>query len=98
MRAETIGWKELEGARTRRGRCTLPQPFGPCAPRARWSVAVYLRGRTASLRGLAIRAFVRLEKNRIATGMSWAEAKLSITRDAIRAYLAKPTFTLGATA
>jgi len=26
------------------------------------------------------------------------EAKLSITRDAIRAYLAKPAFTLGATA
>jgi len=48
--------------------------------------------------GLAIRAFVRLEKHRIATGMSWVEAKLSITRDAIRAYLAKPTFTLGATA
>ena len=48
--------------------------------------------------GLAIRAFVRLEKNRIATGISWMEAKLSITRDAIRAYLAKPAFTLGATA
>jgi putative transposase len=47
---------------------------------------------------LAIRAFVRLEKNRIATGMSWVEAKVSITRDAVRAYLAKPTFTLGATA
>jgi putative transposase len=48
--------------------------------------------------GLAIRAFVRLEKHRIATGMSWMEAKLSIIRDAIRAYLAKPSFTLGATA
>lgn len=48
--------------------------------------------------GLAIRAFVRLEKHRIATGMSWVEAKLSIIRDAIRAYLAKPTITLGATA
>jgi putative transposase len=48
--------------------------------------------------GLAIRAFVRLEKNRIAAGMSWVEAKVSITRDAVRAYLAKPTFTLGATA
>jgi hypothetical protein len=48
--------------------------------------------------GLAIRAFVRLEKNRIFTGMSWAEAKLSITRNAVRAYLANPSFTLGATA
>ena len=48
--------------------------------------------------GLSIRAFLRLEKNRIATGMSWWEAKTSIIRDAIRAYLAKPRFTLGATA
>jgi len=48
--------------------------------------------------GLAIRAFVRLEKNRIFTGMSWAEAKVSITRNAVRAYLANPSFTLGATA
>lgn len=48
--------------------------------------------------GLAIRAFVRLEKNRIFTGMSWAEAKLSITRNAVRAYLTNPSFTLGATA
>jgi putative transposase len=48
--------------------------------------------------GLAIRAFVRLEKNRIFTGMSWAEAKLNITRNAVRAYLANPSFTLGATA
>lgn len=48
--------------------------------------------------GFAIRAFVRLERHRIATGMSWMEAKLSIIRDAVRAYLANPTFTLGATA
>jgi putative transposase len=48
--------------------------------------------------GLSIRAFLRLERNRVATGMSWAEAKVSITRDAVRAYLANPRFTLGATA
>lgn len=48
--------------------------------------------------GLAIRAFVRLERNRIRTGMSWWEAKASIIRDALRAYLAAPLFTLGATA
>jgi hypothetical protein len=47
---------------------------------------------------LAIRAFVRLEKNRIFTGMSWAEAKLRSTRYAVRLYLTKPSFTLGATA
>lgn len=48
--------------------------------------------------GLSIRAFVRLERNRIHTGMSWWEAKTSIVRDAVRAYLAAPRFTLGATA
>lgn len=48
--------------------------------------------------GLSIRAFLRLERNRIRTGMSWFEAKVSITRDAVRAYLANPQFTLTATA
>jgi hypothetical protein len=48
--------------------------------------------------GLSIRAFLRLERNRIATGMSWVEAKVNITRNAVRAYLANPSFTLGATA
>ncbi len=48
--------------------------------------------------GLSIRAFLRLERNRIATRMSWVEAKVSITRNAVRTYLAKPSFTLGATA
>ena len=40
---------------------------------------------------LSLRAFVRLEINRLATGISWYEAKLDIVRDAIRAYLARPT-------
>lgn len=48
--------------------------------------------------GLSIRAFVRLERNRIRTGMSWWEAKTSIVREAVRSYLAAPRFTLGATA
>ena len=48
--------------------------------------------------GLSIRAFLRLERNRLVTGMSWHEAKVSITRDAVRAYLASPRFTLRATA
>lgn len=48
--------------------------------------------------GLSIRAFVRLERNRIRTGMSWWEAKTSIVREAVRAYLSAPLFTLGATA
>lgn len=48
--------------------------------------------------GLSIRAFLRLERNRIHTGMSWWEAKASIVRNAVRAYLANPSLTLGATA
>lgn len=46
----------------------------------------------------SLRAFVRLEANRLATGISWYEAKLDIVRDAIRHYLAVPTVRIGATA
>ncbi len=46
--------------------------------------------------GCAIRAFLRLEQHRLATGISWWEAKASIIRDAIRAYLAAPRYTLAA--
>lgn len=48
--------------------------------------------------GLAIRAFVRLEVHRAHNGISWYEAKTSIIRSAIRAYLAHPTITLRSTA
>lgn len=48
--------------------------------------------------GLAIRAFLRLELSWFATGISWYEAKLTIVRDAIRAYLAAPRFVLNPTA
>lgn len=47
---------------------------------------------------LSLRAFIRLEANRLATGVSWYEAKLDIVRDAIRHYLAMPTIKIGATA
>lgn len=47
---------------------------------------------------LSLRAFVRLEANRLATGVSWYEAKLDIVRDAIRHYLVAPTIKIGATA
>jgi len=47
---------------------------------------------------LSLRAFVRLEANRITTGVSWYEAKLDIVRDAIRNYLVMPTIKIGATA
>jgi hypothetical protein len=48
--------------------------------------------------GLALRAFVRLEAHRLRTHLSWFEAKASIIRSAIRAYLACPTVTLNPTA
>ena len=47
---------------------------------------------------LSLRAFVRLEANRLATGLSWYEAKREIVRDAIRHYLAMPTVKIGPTA
>lgn len=48
--------------------------------------------------GMAIRAFLRLEYHRLLTGMSWFESKFSIVREAVRAYLLQPLYTLGATA
>ncbi len=46
----------------------------------------------------ALRAFLRLEVQRLSTGVSWWEAKTAIIRTAIRAYLAALTYTLTATA
>jgi len=46
----------------------------------------------------ALRAFLRLECHRLQTGISWFEAKHQIVRDAIRAYLAHPTYLLSSTA
>ncbi|HTP06905.1 MAG TPA: IS701 family transposase, partial [Anaerolineae bacterium] len=42
--------------------------------------------------GLALRAFLRLECQRLRTGMSWFEAKTAIVREAVRAYLAQPLY------
>jgi hypothetical protein len=47
---------------------------------------------------LALRAFLRLESHRLRTGVSWYEAKLLIIRDAVRAYLAHPFYSLTLTA
>ena len=44
--------------------------------------------------GYALRSFVRLEHHRFTTGVSWFEAKWGIVRDAVRAYLANPVYTL----
>ena len=48
--------------------------------------------------GLVLRAFVRLELHRLRTGVAWGEAKLRIIRDAVRAYIARPTYRMPATA
>ena len=47
---------------------------------------------------LALRAFLRLEVYRLRTGVSWYEAKLTILREAIRAYLANSLYVLHPTA
>ena len=48
--------------------------------------------------GLALRAFLRLEIHCYQKGISWFEAKTSIIREAVRAYLAKPLYMLNSTA
>jgi hypothetical protein len=44
--------------------------------------------------GCAIRAFLRLEWHRQTTGVGWWEAKTAIVREAVRAYLTVPRYTL----
>jgi len=41
---------------------------------------------------MALRAFLRLEYHSFVKGLSWFEAKTSIIRDAVRTYLAQPTY------
>lgn len=48
--------------------------------------------------GFAIRAFIRLERHFFRTGISEWEAKARIVREAVRAYLASPLYTLASTA
>jgi len=48
--------------------------------------------------GLCIRAFVRLESHCYREKLSWIEAKTSIIRDAVRAYLSNPRYLLLPTA
>jgi putative transposase len=48
--------------------------------------------------GLCIRAFVRLESHCYREQMSWIQAKTSIIRDAVRAYLSNPRYLLLPTA
>jgi len=48
--------------------------------------------------GLAIPAFLRLEWNCLTTGITWFHAKTNMIRQAVRAYLANPLYTLLPTA
>jgi len=48
--------------------------------------------------GLCLRAFLRLESHCYHKGISWFEAKTSIIRDAVRAYIANPRYSLIPTA
>jgi hypothetical protein len=48
--------------------------------------------------GLCLRAFLRLESHCYHRGISWYEAKTSIIRGAVRAYIAKPLYSLIPTA
>ena len=48
--------------------------------------------------GMAIQAFVRLEIQRLRSGVSWYEAAAGIVRSAIRHYLAQPLYSLNPTA
>lgn len=48
--------------------------------------------------GLALRAFLRLERYSFKTGYSWFELKTRLVREAVRAYLAQPLYTLSPTA
>jgi hypothetical protein len=47
---------------------------------------------------LCLRAFLRIESHCHRTGISWFEAKTSIIRAAVRAYLANPLYSLNPTA
>ena len=84
-----------------------------CAELA-WGIEVYHRGlkqhcgvERAQVRAAraqrnhitcALRAFLRLEQHRLVTGLSWWAAKMGIIREAVRAYLARPRYTLTSTA
>jgi putative transposase len=48
--------------------------------------------------GLCLRAFLRLESHCYHTGISWFEAKTTIIREAVRAYIANPLYLLIPTA
>ena len=48
--------------------------------------------------GLCLRAFLRLESHCYHKGISWFEAKTSIIREAVRAYIANPLYSLIPTA
>jgi len=43
---------------------------------------------------MSIRAFLRFEVQRMKTGITWFETKLSIIRNAVNQFIRKPIYTL----
>ena len=92
----------------------MTEPEREARAKAAWRIEMYHRGlkqqclieraQCRRLRpvlnhiGLCIRAFVRIESHCYREKMSWIEAKTSIIRDAVRAYLANPRYLLLPTA
>jgi hypothetical protein len=81
-----LGWRIEEYHRGIKQCCGVERAF------VRKTVAV------ANHVGMAIRAFLRFEIFRLKTGKSWYEAKTTIIRHALQAYLAHPNYTLTPTA
>lgn len=103
---DTAHWATNDLRMTQRQRLALAE--------RRWSIEHYHRGikpfggiercqaRAAKAQrnhiGLARRAFLRLECHSLRTGYSWFELKTRVIREAVRAYLTQPLYTLPATA
>ncbi|MCY7348164.1 MAG: transposase [Pyrinomonadaceae bacterium] len=93
---------------------TMTEPERRTAAKSAWRIEMYHRAlkqqclieraQCRRLRpvlnhiGLCIRAFVRLESHCYREKLSWIQAKTSIIRDAVRAYLSNPRYSLLPTA
>ncbi|MHB8645767.1 MAG: hypothetical protein ACYDAR_08255 [Thermomicrobiales bacterium] len=69
---------------------TLKQACGVERAQARAARAQRNHPPASGYPGMAVRAFVRFERHRVRTGMSWYRMKSAIIRPAVRAYLAHP--------
>lgn len=88
--------QQAELSRQARGIETYHRGLKQCCGVAHCQVRSEQGQRTHIL--LALRAFLRLEVHRLKVGVSWYAAKAAIVRDAVRHYLAYPTYVLKPTA